>query len=130
LQNLKGKKIAMLGLTYKAGTDTLRRSTAIETCEWLHAQGVDVHAYDPAISLLPAEYSRFVKIQQNANAALDAADAVVIATTWPDFKNISVDDFIKHLKHPHVLDPSGFIEKNIGADARIKYFSVGVSACN
>ena len=40
LQNLKGKKIAILGLTYKAGTDTLRRSTAIETCEWLHQQGV------------------------------------------------------------------------------------------
>jgi UDPglucose 6-dehydrogenase len=130
LQNLQGKKIAMLGLTYKAGTDTLRRSTAIETCEWLHAQGVDVHAYDPAVATLPAEYSRFVQIQQNANAALEAADAVVIATSWPDFKNIPVEDFIKHLKHPHVLDPSGFIEKNIGADARIKYFSVGVSACN
>lgn len=130
LQNLNGKKIAMLGLTYKAGTDTLRRSTAIETCEWLHAQGVDVHAYDPAVATLPAEYSRFVQIQQNANAALEAADAVVIATAWPDFKNIPVEDFIKHLKYPHILDPSGFIEKNICADARIKYFSVGVSACN
>ncbi len=130
LQTLKGKKIAMLGLTYKAGTDTLRRSTAIETCEWLHAQGVNVHAYDPAVAALPVEYSRFVQIQQNANAALDAADAVVIATTWPDFKNISVEDFVKYLKHPHVLDPSGFIEKNVGADARIKYYSVGVSTCN
>jgi UDPglucose 6-dehydrogenase len=130
LQNLNGKKIAMLGLTYKAGTDTLRRSSALETCEWLHTQGVDVHAYDPTVSILPEEYSRFVQIQQNANAALEAADAVVISTAWPDFKNIPVEDFIKHLKHPRVLDPSGFIEKNIGADARIKYFSVGVSACN
>jgi UDPglucose 6-dehydrogenase len=127
LDNLSGKKIAMLGLTYKAGTDTLRRSSALETCEWLHEQGVEVHAYDPMIKSLPDDISRYVQIQQNANAALQSADAVVISTEWPDFKNLSADDFVTHLKHPRVLDASGFIAKNIGTDARIKYYSVGVS---
>jgi UDPglucose 6-dehydrogenase len=128
LKNLNGKKVAMLGLTYKAGTDSLRRSAAIETCAWLSAQGVDVHAYDPCVTVLPEEYARFVTIQPNAKEALQSADAVVISTQWPVFKELTAEDFITYLKYPHVVDPGGFIAKNISSDERIKYFSVGVSS--
>ncbi|MDR3476830.1 MAG: nucleotide sugar dehydrogenase [Gammaproteobacteria bacterium] len=126
LQNLQGKTIAMLGLTYKAGTDTLRRSTAIETCEWLHQQGITVQAFDPTITALPAPYSGFIQLQSSAKDALAAADAVVVSTEWPEFRDLTADEFIASLKRPLVIDPSGFIAKNIGADARIEYFSVGV----
>jgi UDPglucose 6-dehydrogenase len=128
LENLRGKDIAVLGLTYKAGTDTLRRSATMETCKWLHQQGVTVRAYDPAINSLPPEYAGFLQLQTSVNAALEAADAVVIATEWPDFREISADTFIKYLKHPRVLDASGFIAASVGSDARIDYFSVGVVA--
>src|SRR4029450_3130562 len=47
--------VAILGLTYKPGTSTLRRSASVELCTWLHNQGVRVQAHDPAIGELPAE---------------------------------------------------------------------------
>ncbi len=48
LGDLAGTKIAVWGLTYKPGTDTLRRSDAIELCRWLVSQGASVHVHDPA----------------------------------------------------------------------------------
>jgi UDPglucose 6-dehydrogenase len=126
LKNLQGKTVAMLGLTYKAGTDTLRRSTAIETCEWLHAQGITVQAYDPTITVLPAPYSNFIQLQTSVTDALNLADAVVVSTEWPAFRDLTADEFITNLKRPLVIDPSGFIAKNISTDTRIEYFSVGV----
>jgi len=126
LRDLKGKKIAMLGLTYKADTDTLRRSTAIETCEWLHSQGTQVSAYDPSITHLPKELAHFINFQTNVLDAVASADAVVISTEWPQFRDINVEDLISKLNRPLVIDPSGFVAKNIGSDLRIEYFSVGV----
>src|SRR5262249_58235864 len=53
--DLRGKTIAVLGLAYKAGTDTLRRSSAIETCRWLSGEGASVAAHDRVIRQLPSE---------------------------------------------------------------------------
>ncbi|MES2219136.1 MAG: nucleotide sugar dehydrogenase [Pseudomonadota bacterium] len=126
--NLKGKKVAMLGLTYKAGTDTLRRSTAIETCEWLHQQGTQINAYDPTISKLPQKLAGFINIKASIAEALQAVDAVVISTEWPQFRELTAEEFVFNVKHPLVLDPSGFVSKNLAVDPRIQYFSVGVPA--
>ena len=126
--NLKGKRVAMLGLTYKAGTDTLRRSTAIETCEWLHQQGTLINAYDPGISQLPANLAGFIDIKESITAALQAVDAVLISTEWPQFRDLTAEEFVTNVKQPLVLDPGGFVAKNLALDSRIQYFSVGVSA--
>jgi UDPglucose 6-dehydrogenase len=49
LGSLEGKKVAVLGLTYKPGTDTLRRSSAVELCDWLVQQHARVSVHDPAV---------------------------------------------------------------------------------
>lgn len=126
LKDLKSKTIAILGLTYKAGTDTLRRSTAIETCEWLHQQGSLVKAYDPAVSQLSGEYSRFIQLESSVQDALRGVDAVVVATQWPEFRELRLEDFVSGVKRLVVLDASGFIAQNVGSDARVDYFSVGL----
>ena len=92
LGHIDGKTVAVLGLTYKAGTDTLRRSSAIELCRWLHRQGATVRAYDPAVPHLPSELSETITVFDGVRAALTDADAVVITTEWPEFKKISHDD--------------------------------------
>lgn len=125
LKDLPGKKIAVLGLTYKPGTDTLRRSTAIETCQWLKEQGVTINAHDPAVKQLPAELAEYIQLQPSVTAALKDADAALISTEWPDFMQLTADDFITHLRQPLLVDPSGFLAKNMAADKRVKYFSVG-----
>lgn len=128
-KDLSNKRIAVLGLTYKAGTDTLRRSMAIELCEWLHRQGSQVHAYDPVIQELPEYYAQFIHLKSNIKETFLAADAVIISTAWSQFKELSPDEFINHLKQPYILDPSGFIAHNVQHDHRIKYFSVGTPVC-
>jgi len=124
----RGKSIAILGLTYKPGTDTLRGSTAIETSRWLSERGARVAAYDPAVRALPAELGRFVTLRPSIKDALDGADAALVTTEWMEFGVISADDVIAWMKQPVVLDPARFLHKQLGADKRIRYLSVGRSA--
>lgn len=122
---LKNKTITLLGLAYKVGTDTLRRSTAIETGLWLAKQGADVIAYDPVIKQLPHELHSCIHLKSTLHEALHNADAVIIATEWPEFLTINVDQLLSYIKYPHVFDASGFLAKNLSQDKRIEYFTVG-----
>lgn len=128
LKDLNGKNIAVLGLAYKPGTDTLRRSAAIEACQWLIQQGAKISAYDPAISALPENLSTTIQLFSSPQAALKNADATLICNHCHEFKQLNVDDFLTHSRQPLVLDPSAFLAKTLGEDARIQYFSVGKSA--
>lgn len=125
LNELNNKTIAVLGLTYKANTNTLRRSSSIETCEWLFNQGAKINAFDPAIQSLSENYSRFINLKNNIDDALHSADAIIVATEWPDFKNLVSDKVINVVKQPIVLDPNGFLLSNLGNDPRIRYCAVG-----
>jgi UDPglucose 6-dehydrogenase len=125
LKDLKNKTIVTLGLTYKVGTDTLRRSTAIETCEWLNQQGASVVAYDPSLTQLPAELNQFIHLKKTLAEALENADAIIISTEWPEFMALTADAFLAKVKQPFVFDAAGFLAKNLSGDSRIRYFSVG-----
>ena len=126
--NLAGTRIVILGLTYKPGTDTLRGSSAIETARWLAEQGASVAAYDPAVTCLVAGVDAPVDLRSSAQGALEGADAALIATEWPEFCSLSADDFVRSMKRPIVLDPSGFLRAQLDADRRIRYLSVGRAA--
>ncbi len=123
--DLRDSYIAILGLTYKPGTDTLRGSSAIETSRWLSERGALVAAYDPAVKGLPPDVKAFVRLRPSAKDALQGADAALVATEWPEFCSLSADDFIRSMKRPIVLDPSRFLYAQLGADERIRYLSVG-----
>lgn len=125
LKNLNNKTIATLGLTYKAGTDTLRRSTAIETCVWLHQQGANVRAFDPVVNELPNHLQQCIDLKVTIEDALHGADAIVINTEWPQFSALTADKLLAHTKQAIVFDASGFLMKGLGNDNRIQYYSVG-----
>jgi UDPglucose 6-dehydrogenase len=127
-KNLKNKTIATLGLTYKVGTDTLRRSSAVETCQWLYQQGANVIAFDPAITELPQDLQMMIQLKLTLNDALAEADAIIIATEWPEFATLTADDLLAQTKQPCIFDASGFLAKSLGQDQRIQYFSVGKNA--
>lgn len=122
-----GKVIAVLGLTYKPGTNTLRRSSALETCAWLYNAGATVNAYDPAFTTPPAELPAAVHLQESAEAALAGADALLVATEWPDFRRLSADVVAGMMNQAIVIDPYGHLEATLGTDERIRYFAVGRS---
>ena len=84
--SLSNVTVAIWGLTYKPGTDTLRRSLAVELCDWLLQQGTKVRVYDPVINQLPDHWAGKVSHCTAAADAVVDADALVVGTEWPEFK--------------------------------------------
>lgn len=124
LGDLRGNVIAVLGLTYKPGTSTLRRSNAVALCRQLVAAGAKVRAHDPAVEALPAELVG-ITLCSGWQDALLGADAVVIATEWPEFKEITAAVCIERMRTPVVVDANRFLAASLGADTRIRYVAVG-----
>lgn len=88
LGSLDGAAIAVWGLTYKPGTDTLRRSLAVELCDWLIGQGAAIHVYDPAVRRLPERWAGKVVAHTRALEALvGGVEALVVGTEWPEFRD-------------------------------------------
>ena len=116
---------AVLGLTYKPGTSTLRRSSALELCAWLHGRGVDVHAHDPMVTELPAEARRVARLFGSAREALQGADVAILATEWPAYRELRAADFLESMRRPAVVDPGWFLAAALLADPRITYVAPG-----
>jgi UDPglucose 6-dehydrogenase len=123
--NLRDKTIAVWGLTYKPGTDTLRRSSSVELCGWLAEQGARVLAHDPAVRELPAGLASVATLCPTPVAALDRAVALVVATEWPDYLSVDAESVVSTMRSPTVIDPNRFLANTIGNDSRIRYVTVG-----
>lgn len=123
--DLEGKTITLLGLTYKPGTNTLRRSLAIELCHRLLADGASIRVHDPAVNELPAELAESVVVCSSPEEALQGADAAVITTEWPDYKQLSAETFVGQMRNTFVLDANRFLVVSLGSDPRVRYLTVG-----
>ena len=121
---LPGKRIAVWGLTYKPGTDTLRRSSAVELCHWLDEQGAIVRAHDPAITALPASEVD-IDLCPTELLAAQAADAVVLCTPWPSYRDVSGEELVSIMRTPIVVDAGGHLHDTLGVYPPIHYARVG-----
>ena len=124
LGSLRGLSVAVLGLTYKAGTDTLRRSQAVELCERLLAEGCSVRAFDPAVKRLPASLAS-ATMSPEPRSALAGADAVVICTEWPEFRTLPWAKLLAAMRRPLVFDANRFANSSLPETPGLRYFSVG-----
>jgi UDPglucose 6-dehydrogenase len=119
-----GRRIALLGLTYKPGTNTLRRSSAVELARALHAAGHEVRAFDPSMPAMPPELA-FILTFPDAAATLRDADAVVVCTEWPEFRQLDWQALVPRLRQPLILDAARFLEKALLGLPKVQYISVG-----
>jgi UDPglucose 6-dehydrogenase len=124
-QGLAEPVVAVLGLTYRPGTDTLRRSASVELCAWFRERGMRVRAHDPAIRALPDELRASIALCATALEALDGADVAVIATEWPEFRALDAGDVVARMRTPRVVDQTWFLAEKLAADARIRYVAPG-----
>jgi UDPglucose 6-dehydrogenase len=124
LGGLGGRRIALLGLTYKAGTDTLRRSAALELARALDAAGARVSAFDPRIAALPSSAPP-ISLAPDALGAARGADALVVATDWPEFATLDWTRMGAAMRRPLVLDLKGVLDP---ATAGIELRRIGVPA--
>jgi UDPglucose 6-dehydrogenase len=117
--------IALLGLTYKPGTNTLRRSSAIELARALHARGFSVAAHDPMVKSLPPEL-HFIKLYRDARSLTQKAAALVVCTEWPEFSaRTDWPELISAMQRLLVIDPSRFLRARLDSIPDLTYLTVG-----
>jgi UDPglucose 6-dehydrogenase len=127
LGGVSGKSVGIWGLTYKPGTDTLRRSSSVELCEWLVGRGATVRAHDPAVKALPPHINRDVMLAASALSAVEGASALVLATQWPEYRQVVASDVATRMRRPLVLDANRFAAETLGTYPEIEYVSVGTA---
>lgn len=124
LGELRGKTVAVLGLTYKTGTDTLRRSSAVELCEALLKAGCVVRAFDPVVKQLPPELSG-ITLAGSIAEALRGADAAAVCTEWPEFRQANWPEAVAAMRGRVIVDANRFLEKELKGAAGVEHLSVG-----
>jgi UDPglucose 6-dehydrogenase len=127
LEDLNGKTITVLGLTYTPNTDTLRRSAAVELCQKLLKTGAKVAAFDPAIKNLPEEF-RAISLAGDIASALQNSDAAVVCTEWPQFRQADWTIIIPGMRRALIIDPNRFLENELKNIAGVEHLSVGRAA--
>lgn len=101
---LKGKTVAVWGLTFKANTDDIRNSVPMEVVQILVQEKVKVKAYDPKGMKKAKELLTGVVFAKSAYDALKNADCLVVLTEWEEFKNVDLGKVKKLLRQPVVVD--------------------------
>jgi UDPglucose 6-dehydrogenase len=128
--NLRGKHLAVLGVTFKGGTDDVRESPAITIIRALLQERCTVSAYDPAGSenareILPASGIEFA---DNPYEAAQGADALLILTDWEQFRHLDLDCLRGGLNQPIVIDGRNLYDPKRMERAGLLYYSVGRSS--
>lgn len=126
LGSLSDRPIAVLGLTYKPGTDTLRRSAAVELVRALLTSGATVRVFDPAVrpAALPAEWGAAVRVCGSVAEAVTGAEAAVVATEWPEVRAADWPGLLPRMKRPLILDANRFLS---GLPPEAELCAVGVT---
>lgn len=120
---LSGKKIGILGLTYKPNTNTLRRSKSLELAKILFSKKAAIFAFDPAIKeSIPSH--RYITVSQNRSTFFRGLDLLIVMTPWPEFKEISKKEISK-MKKKMILDTNNLLSEDEMRSFAVKYFRTG-----
>lgn len=107
--DISGKHVAAWGLTFKARTDDLRESPALEVLRRLIDEGAKVRAYDPAVSVSPMDG---IEMAPDAYEACDGADVLVVLTEWDEFKWLDLDQVKDRMAQPAVVDARNLLDRS------------------
>ncbi len=126
LGSLVGKEIALLGVAFKPNTDDIREATSLVLAGRLQGEGAHVRVYDPVATDRAHEQLGGAFVAADALEALDGADAVVLVTEWPEFRDLDWAGEVKRrLKTPVVVDGRNFLDREALVEAGYTYEGVG-----
>lgn len=124
--SLDGQRIAVLGLAFKAGTSDARKSPGVAIANQLAERGVVVAAYDPkAASEAAEDLVSKVNLTKELNECLTQADAIVIATDWPEFADLTPAEMTELTPARTVLDAVNCLPKLAYQEAGFNYLGIG-----
>jgi UDPglucose 6-dehydrogenase len=105
LHDLKGKRIAVLGLAFKPNTDDMREAVSVKIINWLLQEGAYVTAYDPvATSNTKKIFGNRVEYVSSAIECLKGADCCILVTEWDEFRKLVPEDFVENMRQPCLVD--------------------------
>jgi len=105
LGELTGKRIAILGLSFKPKTDDMREARSIPIINQLLKEGANITAYDPvAIPNAKSIFKNKVRYASSPVECLKEADCCIIATEWDEFKKLKPEDFTQNMRQPILID--------------------------
>lgn len=125
---LKEKKITLWGLAFKQNTDEVRESVAIKLARKMLGEGASIIAFDPEANQTAQRFGELegdITYADDMLSALDGADALVIATEWPQFANADLSELKARLRTPLVFDGRNLLDPSAATTAGLEYHSIG-----
>lgn len=123
--SLRGVRLGLLGLAFKAGTSDLRDSPALAIARRLRERGAELRAYDPAFSELRPDLSDLLTITDTPLDAVDGARACVVLTEWPHFRDLDWEAVAGRLSTPLVYDFRNVLDPVRLGEAALSWEGVG-----
>ena len=123
--NIKNKTIAILGLAFKAQTDDIRESPAIDIIDALQSNGAIIKAFDPAANENMKKLYNDLKTYESWEEAVKDADGVVIMTEWNEFRGMNLLKLKELVKSPKILDCRNILKISDLEKLGFKYDNVG-----
>jgi UDPglucose 6-dehydrogenase len=125
LGSLVGKKVALLGLAFKANTDDMREASSLVLAARLQADGAYVRAYDPVAEDEARKLMVGVEFAESALDAVEGADAVIIVTEWPEFAELDWGEAAQRMPGRLVIDGRNFADREAVGAAGFIYEGIG-----
>jgi UDPglucose 6-dehydrogenase len=125
-KELKGRRIALWGLAFKAGTDDMREAPALALIESLLAAGVTICAHDPAaITHARGLLGNRIDYAETNYEALEGADALVVVTDWNEYRHPDFERVKRTLKQPVIVDGRNLYDVERMRELGVRYHSIG-----
>ena len=126
LWTFRGKRLGVLGLAFKGGTDDIRESPALLLVQELLREGCHVCVYDPAAMERAKDVLKSqVEFASDAYGAAKGADALLILTEWEEFGTLDLERLRGLVKYPIVLDGRNLYDPAVMVEHGFSYYSVG-----
>ena len=127
---LVGRRVAVLGLTFKAGTDDLRDSPSLDIVRRIRARGADVVAYDPTVSSGDPDRSsdprlEGIRLTSSALEAVAGAHVVAVLTEWPEFRDLDLSALASRMAGRGIVDARNMLEPSAAREAGLIYSGIG-----
>jgi UDPglucose 6-dehydrogenase len=124
---LNGKRISVLGLAFKPGTDDMRDAVSIKIVRRLLEEGAKVVVYDPkALENAKRMFGENVEYANNVEECLKDSECALIVTEWDEFRELKPEDFVKLMKSPAVIDGRRIYDPEVYSK-KLKFKAVGLN---
>jgi len=123
--DVKGKRVAVLGLAFKPNTDDMREAPSIPLVTTLVERGAEVAAFDPVAREQAEKVFTGIEFANDAYAAAEGADALVIVTEWDEFRALDLDRIAAALRGKVLVDLRNVYDRQEAEEAGLAYYGIG-----